>query len=156
MSTMNKLYKLMLNTFANVWIVKDDDPLTILVVLLNHCEATLIDMGKYWQVLCKGRDFVVKTPGVLGLRLGLMQALTMSEEVAAVIEILLESGYKKVDPLYSEWLVFCSPNAECVSISTATMNNDPRGLWSVYSHNDSVKRYVREVCMSVRGFDNVI
>jgi hypothetical protein len=153
---MTALYRYTIDSLAKAWKVKSDDPLRIDVTLFNFCGAIFTDWGKYWDIFCQGKSFVVKVPGTSGLRLGLMQALTVSEEIKEVRDALLKAGYKIMDPLYSEWLVFYSPNAHFVSISPMTVNSDPRGLWGVYSHNDVERRFVREVCMDVRGCDNVI
>lgn len=153
---MTSLYRYTINAFAKAWKVKSEDPLQIDVTLLNFCAAIFTDLGKYWDISCQGKSFTVKTPGTNGLRLGIMQALTLSEEIKEVRDALLKAGYKIIDPLHSEWLVFYSPSAHFVSISPMTANNDPRGLWGVYSHNDVERRFVREICMGVRGVDNVI
>lgn len=122
----------------------------------NNDVAVFTDEGEYWRVDILGRDFVVEVPGTFGFRLAFVQALTLSEEVQSVIDEFVAAGYRRLDPLHYEWLIFESPDHSWVSISPMGANSDPRGEWGVYSQNDSVRRFVREICMNVRGVDNVI
>ena len=153
---MRNLYRDVLNAYTNGWKVKAKNPLTVEVSLCNYDCATLIDMGTFWKVICLGKDFVTNIEGSLGLRLALMHSSTISEEVSCVTDILLAAGYKKIDPLHHEWVVFESPVYDWVTISPVGINSDPRSSWCVYSHDEIAKRFVREVCISVRGADNVI
>lgn len=141
--------------FVNDIRIVSDVP-RIVRAVLNNDVATFTDEGKYWRVCILGKDFVVKVPGTPGFRVAFVQALCLSEEVQSVIDVLLAAGYRRMDPLYYEWLIFESPDYSWVSISPIGANSDPRGEWGVYSNNDSVRRFVREVCMDVRGVDNVI
>ena len=153
---MKDLYEHVIIQFAHEYRIKCESPLTIVLSLINYDVVRLIDKGSHWRVKCQDRIFIVKTPGVLGLRLALVQALTVSEEVACVTDILLAAGYTKLDPLHFEWRVFMSPDGYWVSISPGGENDDPRCGWRVGAHDESVRSFVREVCMGVKGFDNVI
>ena len=113
-------------------------------------------MGRFWSVICLGKGFVTKIEGALGLRMALMQAFMISEEMKCVTDILLAAGYKKIDPFHYEWIVFESPNYDWVTISPLGLNDDPRSAWRVHSHDEIARRFVREACISVRGTDNVI
>lgn len=141
--------------FVNDIRIVSDEP-RIVRIVFNNDDAVFTDEGKYWCAHILGRDFVVEVPGALGFRLALVQALALSEEVHSVIDVLVAAGYRRMDPLHYEWLVFESPDYSWVSISPIGANSDPRGEWGVYSNNDSVRRFVREVCMDARGVDNVI
>lgn len=136
--------------------IVSDDPRIVRVVFNNHDCATFTDEGGFWRVQILGKDFVVKIPGTPGFRIAFVQALNLSEEVQAVIDVLLAAGYRRLDPLHHEWFIFESPNYDWVSISPVGANSDPRGDWSVYSQNDSVRRFVREACYNVKGYDSVI
>lgn len=136
--------------------IVSDDPRIVRVEFNNHDCAVFSDEGSFWRVQILGKDFVVEIPGTNGFRVAFVQALTLSEEMQAVIDALLAAGYRALDPLHHEWVIFESPNYDWVSISPVGMNSDPRGDWSVYSQNDSVRRFVREVCYNVKGYDSVI
>lgn len=153
---MKDLYEHTILQFAHEYRIKCESPLTIVLSIINYDVVRLIDKGTHWRVKCQDRIFIVKTPGAPGLRLALAQALTVSEEVACVTDILLAAGYTKLDPLHFEWRVFMSPDGYWVSISPGGENDDPRCGWRVGAQDESVRRFVREVCMGVKGFDNVI
>ena len=153
---MRDLYEHVILQFAHEYRIKCESPLTIVLSLINYDVVSLIDKGTHWCVKCQNRIFTVKTPGALGLRLALAQALTISEEVACLIDILWAAGYTKLDPLHFEWKVFMSPDGHWASISPGGENGDPRCGWRVGSCDESVRLFVREACMAVKGVDNVI
>ena len=136
--------------------IVSDEPRIVRVVFNNGDCALFVDEGRFWRVEILGEDFIVKISGTPGFRLAFVQALRLSEEMQWVTDALMAAGYKRVDPLHYEWVIFESPDYNWVSISPMGENSDPRGEWGVYSHSDSVRRFVREVCMSARGVDNVI
>jgi len=136
--------------------IVSDEPRIVRIGFNNNDCAVFSDEGSFWRVRMLGKDFVVKIPGTPGFRLAFTQALRLSEEMQVVVDALVAAGYRMLDPLHNEWVVFESPDYSWVSISPVGMNSDPRGDWSVYSHNDSVRRFVREVCSKVKGYDSVV
>lgn len=153
---MQEIYTCVLKRIVSEWRIIFNSPLTIEVTFGNNEIAMFTDMGKYWRTEVVRKSFITHEPGALGLRLSIIQALHVTEEVAAVTDILRSAGYTELDPLHSEWLIFVGPAAHHVCISPMSVNDDPRGLWGVYSHIEDIRRYVRDVCERVRGVDNVI
>jgi hypothetical protein len=127
------------------WFVNDirivsDEPRVVRADFNNYDVAVFSDESGFWRVKILGKDFIVKIPGTPGFRIAFVQALRLSEEMQAVTDALMDAGYRKVDPLHYEWVIFESPDYNWVSISPTGANSDPRGEWGVYSHSDSVRR----------------